>query len=127
MDGTYNGGTFQPVLDDWSADWAGVRSRILNYLNQNPSKKTFFVLNTSTGQSVGTAPVLYTYGSNDIPNTPVVDGSTVYVTYRARMIQTDSGTVTVSTDYERGIMNLSTLDITGLPLVERWQDKCNLE
>lgn len=122
MDGTYNGGTFQPVLDDWSADWAGVRSRILNYLNQNPSKKTFFVLNTSTGQSVGTAPVLYTYGSNDIPNTPVVDGSTVYVTYRARHgIQTDSGTVTVSTDYdaEAGIMNLSTLDITGLPLVER--------
>ena len=118
MDGTYNGGAYQPLLSSWSADWSGVRSRILAYLNQNPSKQTFFVLNTSTGASLGTVPILYTYGNNDIPNTPVVSSNgTVYVTYRARHgIQNDSGTGHVTTRYdaELGILNLSSLDITGL-------------
>ena len=121
MDGTYNGGAYQTVLDSWSADWVGVRARILAYLNQEPSKQTFFVLNANTGQSAGTVPVLYTYGNNDTPNTPVVTASGVYVTYRARHgIQNDSGTVHVSSRYdaELGILNLNTLEITGLTSAE---------
>jgi uncharacterized repeat protein (TIGR01451 family) len=61
--------------------------------------------------------VLYTYGNNDIPNVPVVNGNNVYVTYRARHgIQTDGGAVHVTSKYdaELGQMNLSTLDIIGL-------------
>lgn len=121
MDGTYNGGAFQPVLADWAADWAGVRTRILNYLNQEPSKQTFFVLNTSNGQSLGTVPILYTYGNNDTPNTPVVTANGVYVTYRARHgIQTDGGIAHVSSKYdaELGLLNLNTLNITGLTAAE---------
>ena len=117
MDGTYNGGTFQPVLPDWDADWTGVRSRILSYLNNTPSKQTFFVLSGTTGQSQGTIPMLYTYGNNDIPNTPVVSERGVFVTYRARHgIRNDSGTQHVSTRYdaELGSLNMSSLDITGL-------------
>jgi outer membrane protein assembly factor BamB len=121
MDGTYSAGISQPILDDWSSDWVGVRARILAYLNQEPSKQTFFVLDANTGQSAGTVPVLYTYGNNDTPNTPVVTANGVYVTYRARHgIQNDSGTIHVSSRYdaELGILNLNTLDITGLTSAE---------
>ena len=121
LDGTYNNGTYQPLLADWNADWVGVRARILNYLAQEPSKQTFFVLNTNTGQSAGIVPVLYTYGNNDTPNTPVVTSNGVYITYRARHgIQNDSGTIHVSSKYdaELGILNLNTLDITGLTSAE---------
>mgnify|MGYP002681934134 FL=1 len=117
LDGTYNGGTFQPLNPDWGVDWAGVRTRILSYLNQEPSKQTFFVLDGNTGQSLGTVPVLYTFGSNDIPNTPVVSSRGIFVTYRARHgIQNDSGTTHVTTRYdaELGSLNLTNLDITGL-------------
>ena len=105
------------VNSDWAADWSNVKPQIVNYLSAQPSKQTFFVLNASTGTTRGIAPVLYTYGNNDIPNVPVVNGSNVYVTYRARHgIQTDGGAVHVTSKYdaELGQMNLSTLDITGL-------------
>lgn len=121
MDGTYNGGAYQPVLSDWNADWVGVRTRIINYLTQEPSKQTFFVLNANTGQSAGVVPILYTYGNNDTPNTPVVTANGVYVTYRARHgIQNDSGTIHVSTAYdaELGLLNLSTLNIIGVTSAE---------
>jgi hypothetical protein len=62
--------------------------------------------------------VLYTYGNNDPPNTPVIRSGATYVTYRARHgIQTDSIVgvhVTSKYDAELGQMNLSTLDIVGL-------------
>jgi hypothetical protein len=106
------------VLTNWSADWSIVRPKIQNYLNQQPSKQTFFVLNQSNGAIRGVAPVLYTFGNNDIPSAPVVNPSeNVFLPYRARHgIQTDSGTIHVTTKYdaELGKINLSTLDITGL-------------
>ena len=105
------------VNSDWATDWSNVKPQIINYLSAQPSKQTFFVLNASTGITRGVAPVLYTYGNNDIPNVPVVSGNNVYVTYRARHgIQTDGGAVHVTSKYdaELGQMNLSTLDITGL-------------
>lgn len=105
----------------WAADWANVRPRIIDYLTATPSKQTFFVLNASDGSSRGVAPVLYTYGGNDIPNMPVVRNTGTYVTYRARHgIQTDGGAVHVSSKYdaELGQMNLGTLDITGLTASE---------
>lgn len=121
MDGTYNGGTYQPVNANWATDWTGVRTRIVNYLQAQAAKQTFFVLDANTGTSKGITPVLYTYGNNDIPNVPVSAPDGLYVTYRARHgIQTDSGTVHVSSAYdaELGKMNLSNLDITGLPFVQ---------
>ena len=103
---------------DWATDWSNVRPQITNYLSAEPSKQTMFVLNTSNGVSRGVAPVLYTYGDGDSPNTPVVRNGIPYVTYRARHgIQVDSpNDVHVSTKYdaELGQMNLSTLDIVGL-------------
>ena len=106
------------VLADWSTDWSIVRPKILSYLNQQPSKQTFFVLNQNNGSIRGTVPVLYTYGLNDVPATPVVGpGNEIYLVYRARHgIQTDSGTVHVTSRYdaELGKINLSTLDISGL-------------
>lgn len=105
------------IANDWEADWSKVRPHILEYLGENPSKQTFFILDPATGTPKGIAPVLYTYGHNDIPNVPVVAGADVYVTYRARRgIQTDSGTVHVTTKYdaELGQMNTTTLDIVGL-------------
>lgn len=104
---------------DWAADWANVRPQITQYLTAQPAKQTLFILNASTGVSAGVAPVLYTFGNNDIPSAPVVrDGAEVFVTYRARHgIQTDSpNAVHVTTDYdaELGRLNLATLDITGL-------------
>lgn len=102
----------------WAADWTNVRPQIMNYLNSQPTKQTFFVLDSATGASRGTAPVLYTYGNNDIPNLPVVINGNVYVTYRARHgIQTDSPSdvhVTSKYDAELGQMNLASLDISGL-------------
>ncbi len=105
------------VNGNWAVDWANVKPKITNFLNQEPTKQTFFVLNSSNGSSRGTAPVLYTYGSNDIANVPVVADSGTYLTYRARHgIQNDSGTIHVTTKYdaELGKMNLNSLDITGL-------------
>lgn len=107
-----------PPHADWATDWANVKPHILNYLTSQPSKQTFFALNTADGSLRGVAPVLYTFGNNDNPATPVVssDGS-VYLIYRARHgIQTDGGAVHVTTRYdaELGRMNRSTLDIIGL-------------
>jgi outer membrane protein assembly factor BamB len=102
---------------DWAVDWSAVRTRILSYLSADLTKATFFALNVSNGASRGVVPVLYTYGNNDIPNVPVVRGSTAYVTYRARHgIQTDGGAVHVSSKYdaEVGQLDLSSLDISGL-------------
>ena len=102
---------------DWAADWSGVKSKILAFLNQNPSYQTFFVLNTASGSQQGTAPVLYTYGDNDVPNVPVVNKGQIFLTYRARHgIQTDGKSVHVSSKYdaELGKMDAATLDITGL-------------
>jgi hypothetical protein len=105
------------IADEWAADWAKVRPQITEYLDNEPSKQTFFVLDAETGSRKGTAPVLYTYGHNDIPNVPVVSGDDVYLTFRARRgIQNDSGTVHVTTRYdaELGQIDLTTLDIEGL-------------
>lgn len=75
----------------------------------------------------GTAPVLYTFGDNEIPSPPVVRAGatdTVYLTYRARQgIQTTSpSAVHVSSQYdaELGLLNVQNLNsITGLrpPLI----------
>jgi hypothetical protein len=105
------------VNSNWTTDWSNVRPRIVNYLTTQPTKQTFFVLNASDGSSRGIAPMLYTYGINDIPNVPVIRAGNIYVTYRARHgIQTDGGTIHVSSKYdaELGQMNLNTLNITGL-------------
>jgi outer membrane protein assembly factor BamB len=106
-----------PVLSNWDSDWANVRGYIINYLSTDPSKQTFFVLNLFNGTQQGVAPVLYTYGDNDIPNLPVIADGNTYLTYRARHgIQTDGGSVHVSTKYdaELGSMDLDSLDIRGL-------------
>lgn len=106
------------VNANWATDWANVRPQIVNYLTANASKQTFFALASTTGASRGVAPVLYTYGGNDPPNVPVVNGTNVYVTYRPRHgIQTDSPNdvhVTSKYDAELGQMSISTLDITGI-------------
>ena len=99
------------------ADWAKVKPKIVSHLTANPDQQTFFALNATDGKQRGVAPVLYTYGDNDIPNMPVFANGTTYVTYRARRgIQTDTPTVHVSTQYdaELGSMNLNSLDIAGL-------------
>jgi outer membrane protein assembly factor BamB len=99
------------------ADWVKVKPKIVNHLTANPDQQSFFVLNASDGKSRGVAPVLYTYGVQEVANTPVYANGATYVTYRARKgIQTDSKTVHVSTKYdaELGNMNLSSLDVTGL-------------
>ncbi len=105
------------VISNWDSDWANVRPRIVNYLTTQPSKQTFFVLNANTGASRGVAPMLYTYGNQDIPNLPVIRDGGAYVTYRARHgIQTDGGSSHLSSKYdaELGQMDLNTLDIVGL-------------
>ena len=106
------------VNANWAADWSNVRPKILSYLNHEPAKQTFFVLNQNNGSSRGTAPVLYTFGLNDMPATPVDNPEKgTYLVYRARHgIQTDSQTVHVTTRYdaELGALNLSTLDITAI-------------
>ncbi len=103
---------------NWTADWAKVKPKIVASLNANPSRQTYFVLNTSNGSNRGTAPVLYTYGSNDVPNVPIAAPNTTYLTYRARHgIQTDYPNivhVTTKYDAELGKMDLNSLDITGL-------------
>lgn len=106
------------VLSDWTKDWAIVRPKILDYLTKQPTKQTFFALNPTNGSIKGVAPVLYTYGLNDNPPTPVVSlTGNIYLPYRARHgIQTDSNTIHVTTRYdaELGEINPSTLDISGL-------------
>jgi hypothetical protein len=106
------------VVADWTDDWTIVLPKIQNYLSQQPTKQSFFVLKQSNGVIRGISPVLYTYGNNDIPATPVVDpAGNIYLPYRARHgIQTDSGTIHVTTHYdaELGKLNPSSLDITGL-------------
>lgn len=103
----------------WAADWANVRTRIVNHLNANPHQQTFFALNAASGalNASGPAPVLYTFGNNDIPSQPVASPAGLFLPYRARHgIQTDSNTVHVSTKYdaELGRMDPASLDITGL-------------
>ncbi|MCS7179632.1 MAG: hypothetical protein N0A03_10275, partial [Anaerolineae bacterium] len=110
------------ILTDWDADWNVVRPYIINYLAANPHKRTFFVLDAATGASRGIAPVLYTFGDQDVPNTPVVRAGvsyTAYVTYRPRQgIQTTSPReVHVSSQYdaELGLMDMRVLtSIVGL-------------
>jgi uncharacterized repeat protein (TIGR01451 family) len=105
------------VNSDWAADWSNVKPRIVDYLTAQPAKQTFFALNAATGASSGVAPVLYTFGVNEIPNTPVIRNGSAYVAYRARHgIQTDGGSVHVTSRYdaELGQMNVGTLDIAGL-------------
>lgn len=108
-----------PILTDWDADWNVVRPHITTYLAANPHKQTFFVLDAQTGATRGVAPVLYTFGDQDVPNTPVVRAGapyTAYVTYRARQgIQTTSPyEVHVGSRYdaELGLMNLHDLTST---------------
>ena len=104
-------------MEDWTSDWEKVHPLIMEYLEEYPQNQTFFALNPQTGVSLGTFPVLYTFGNNDNPNPPVMKDGQVYLTYRARHgIQTDSGTVHVSSRYdaELGSLNLETVDI--LPL-----------
>ncbi|MBC7226327.1 MAG: PQQ-binding-like beta-propeller repeat protein [Thermoflexales bacterium] len=105
------------VNPNWAADWAAVRPRIVAHLTANPDRQTFFALDGATGALRGVAPVLYTYGDGDAPAPPVVKDGALYLVYRARHgIQTDGGSVHVTTRYdaELGRMDLSTLDITGL-------------
>ena len=105
------------VNSNWDSDWANVRPRIVNYLTAEPAKQTFFVLDAATGASRGVAPVLYTYGTNDIPNVPVIRNGSAYITYRARHgIQTDGGAVHVTSKYdaELGQMDVASLNIAGL-------------
>lgn len=114
---------------DWEADWSNVRPRIESFLSSNPSKQTFFALNASSGNQLGTVPVLYTYGNNDPPNVPVVGADDVFVTYRARHgIQTDGGHIHVTTKYdaEIGRMDLSTLDIEGLRATEAFNTQFSM-
>ena len=102
---------------DWEADWLRVRPNILSYLEAQPEKQTFFTLQATSGMLRSPAPVLYTYGDNDIPHLPVVGPQGIYLTYRARHgIQTDGGSVHVSSEYdaELGQMDPDTLDIRGL-------------
>jgi len=113
------------VDPDWGVDWAKVRPKIVDHLSQNADRQVFFALDASTGAVRGPAPVLYTYGNSDPPIPPVVRGSQVYLRYRARHgIQTDSGSVHVTTSYdsELGRMDPQSLDITGLTLApgEEW-------
>lgn len=106
------------LLADWAADWAKVRPQIVNYLTTEPTKQTFFALNSSNGNLRGVAPVLYTFGDNDNPAPPVISSdASIYLLYRARHgIQTDGGAVHVTTKYdaELGRMERNTLDIVGL-------------
>lgn len=98
-------------------DWAVVRPQIVNYLNAEPDTQTFFALNTASGASRGTAPVLYTYGNNDTPAPPVQGPNGVYTVYRPRRgLQTDGGSTHVRTEYdaELGRIDLNALDITGV-------------
>jgi len=115
--GPYGGHTLDPA--EWVADWAQVRPHIVNYLTDNPDRQTFFALDSDTGHLRGVAPVLFTYGNGDAPAPPVVRGDEIYTLYRARHgIQTDSGSVHVTTRYdaELGRMTPATLDITGLAM-----------
>ena len=106
-----------PVNPDWNADWAAVKPKITNFLSSQPQLQTYFELNAQNGSSMGTAPVLYTFGNGDTPTPPVYTQGQMFVPYRARHgIQTDGNTVHVMTEYdaELGSLNLSNLDITGL-------------
>ncbi|HEX2923043.1 MAG TPA: PQQ-binding-like beta-propeller repeat protein, partial [Chloroflexota bacterium] len=105
-------------LSDWAADWSIVKPKIVLQLSADPSEQTFFALDTTTGQSKGTAPVLYTFGTNDAPSPPTVYNQSLYLPFRARHgIQTDSSSanhVTSRYDAELGRMDPTSLDITGL-------------
>lgn len=111
---------------DWSKDWSRVEPEILSYLSSDPSKQTYFTLDATTGVSLGTAPILYTYGNNDNANTPVIRNGQAYVTYRARHgIQTDGGSVHVTSEYdaELGRMNLVDLSVEGLRASESYNNQ----
>ncbi len=111
-----------PAQPGWVADWAAVRPRIVSYLEANPAKQSFFALDATTGATLTVAPVLYTYGNNDNPAPPVLRDGASYLAYRARHgIQTDGGSVHVSSQYdaELGRMRLDTFDVAGLTSTNR--------
>ncbi len=118
--------------NDWAADWAAVKPQIATFLTQNPEQQTFFVLDANTGAPTGALPpILYTYGNNDIPAAPVIDGDAAYVAYRARNgIQNRSPNavhVTTKYDAELGRMDLQNYDITGLRTKDYPTSKFNYE
>ena len=105
------------ILQDWSADWALIRPAIIQHLASNAPEQTFFALNTTTGQSLGTAPILYTYGDANAASPPTIYNGAYYLPYRPRHgIQNDGGSVHVTTKYdaELGKLDPTSLDITGL-------------
>jgi len=107
------------VDPDWIQDWNKIRPQIDQYLSSQPTKQTMFALDVSTGQAAGLPPVLYTYGNQDAPSVPVTRAGEVYLAYRARHgIQTDGGSVHVTSDYdaELGQLDMNSFDITGLTL-----------
>ena len=111
-----------PLLPGDAADWARARTGVLAYLNANPTRQTFFALRTADGSSAGTAPILYTYGNNDIPASPVVAPTgEIYVVYCPRRgIQNNGGSVHVSSKYdaEMGRLNPAGLDVAPLSAVD---------
>lgn len=114
------------VNGNWATDWANVKPYIVAHLNANDYRKTFHVLNGDTGISKGTAPVLYTFGHNGIPASPIITPTGIYVEYRARHgIQTDTPTTHVTSNYdaEFGVMDPTTFDITGLNTVANLQNR----
>ncbi len=113
--GPYSGPTMNAAV--WAADWQQVRPQIVQHLINTPNQQTFFALDPMTGNIRDVAPVLYTYGNGDAPAPPVSRNGALYTVYRSRHgIQTDSGSVHVTSSYdaELGQMNPATLDITGL-------------
>jgi outer membrane protein assembly factor BamB len=106
------------VASTEAEDWRLIKPKIVAHLTAQPWQQTFFALHASNGNSRGVVPILYTFGDNDIPNTPVIrDNGEVIVTYRARKgIQNSKPTVHVTTKYdaELGKLDLNTLDIAGL-------------
>ena len=104
---------------NWTADWNRVRTQIDQFLTNQPEKQTMFALDINTGEQVGVPPVLYTYGNNDAPSVPISRAGEVYLVYRARHgIQTDGGSVHVTSQYdaELGSLNMTDWDIQGLTL-----------
>ncbi|HEX2988790.1 MAG TPA: PQQ-binding-like beta-propeller repeat protein, partial [Chloroflexota bacterium] len=105
-------------LSDWGADWARVKPKIIAAIDSDPSRQTLFALDTATGQTKGTAPVLHTFGTEDPASPPAVGNGALYLPYRARHgIQNDSPVaVHVSSKYDAdlGRMDPATLDIAGV-------------
>ena len=99
------------VNPDWNADWAIVKPKITSFLSTQPQFQTYFELNAQNGASMGTAPILYTFGNNETPAPPVVYAQgQMFVPYRARHgIQTDGNAVHVMSKYDAELGSLLTL------------------